>query len=489
MYRLRRHFATPIVALVCAALAAAAVLWLTRAPGPGLSPDSMSYLAAARALARGEGPRVPFADWSDADSTSRLRDFPPGFPSAIAVGMALGASTEQSARWVMALAAAGSAAGTVLAVSSVAGPAAGLLAAVLVAVAPAFVEQHFIVLSEPLFLALLVALLALMITRRPRPLALGVVSGAAVMVRYAGVALPFAAALWCASRPGRWRERLSRGAAAAGPGAVAFVLWSRWAGGVRNYGWKGHLGPTLTEGWNTLQSWMLPGVHPSVLRIMLTLPVLAAIAWLLGAAMRGTHGDESGARRVVVASGVLASCYAGIVLFSRLVADAGIPFDNRLFSPVFLLVTVAQVVAGSAVWRTWSVPARAVAGVAGILWLAGSVVVVRQEAGELAEDGWGYASADWVSSDLVRWLHSDGRHYALFSDSPPSLYSLTGRPSRRLDSQDEPAEIGEVLATRPSAIVGFRDTETGELGRTAALAARLGYHQVVRSDAGAVWLK
>jgi len=482
-----RRIVTYLVALVCAAFAGTGVLWLTRAPGPGLSPDSMSYLGAARSLASGQGPRVPFADADDGDSTSRLRDYPPGYPLAIAAGIRLGATAEQAARGVMTIAAAVSVFGVALIAGSAAGPLAGAMAAAAVMIAPAFVEQHYIVLSEPLFLALLVLLLGLMTAGRTRAPALGLVSGAAVMVRYAGVALPLAAAIWCVSRPGTWRARLMRGAVAALPGAAAFVLWSRWAGGVREYGWKGHLWPTVVEGWQTLQGWLVPGAGASVLRSAVTLLLLAGAAWLLAAP----------SHRVLAASGLLAACYAAIVLVSRLTADSAIPFDNRLLSPLFLLATIAIVVAGAVRWPAATAPRRAAALAVVALWLAGSVAVVAREARELSEDGWGYASADWTGSDLARWLNGEGRQYVLFSDNPPSLYSLTRRPSRRLEEPGGPAADSAVSAARTwvalgsqqSAIVGFRDTESGQHGRTAALAAWVGHREVLRSDEGVVWVR
>jgi len=482
-----RRTATILVALVCGALAGAGAWWLNRPPGPGLSPDSMSYLGAARSLASGSGPHVPFADAEDADSTSRLRDFPPGYPLAIAAGIRLGATAEQAARGVMAIAAAGSAFGVALIAGSAAGPFAGALATAAVVLAPAFVEEHFIVLSEPLFLALLALLLGLMAAERTRAPVLGLVSGAAVMVRYAGVALPLAAAIWCVSRPGTWRARLVRGALAVLPGAAAFVLWSRWAGGVREYGWKGRLWPTAVEGWHTLQGWIVPGAGTSVARSAVTLLLLAGAAWLLATT----------AHRVLAASGLLAACYAAIVVASRLVADGAIPFDNRLLSPLFLLATIAIVVAGAVRWQEAAAGRRAAGLGALALWLGGSIAVVARETRELSEDGWGYASADWTGSDLARWLNGEGRQYVLFSDNPPSLYSLTHRPSRRLDELGGPSAdsasravlLRVALAMRPSAIVGFKDSESREHGTAATLAAWVDYREVLRSDEGVVWVR
>jgi hypothetical protein len=81
---------------------------------------------------------------------------------------------------------------------------------------PAFVFVHLSVLSEPLFLAL-VALMLWGLVRHPRATWLhGTIAAAATMVRYAGLSMAGAAALWAlrdTTRP--WRQRLQRAAARA----------------------------------------------------------------------------------------------------------------------------------------------------------------------------------------------------------------------------------------------------------------------------------
>src|ERR1700712_3320629 len=81
------------------------VLLATSTRGPGLCPGSMSYLAAAESIARGVGPEVLVAEWSQSESQSRLRHFPPLFPALIAVAVTLGLPVAQAARWLEAFAA------------------------------------------------------------------------------------------------------------------------------------------------------------------------------------------------------------------------------------------------------------------------------------------------------------------------------------------------------------------------------------------------
>ena len=214
------------LALLLGLGAVCGVLWSMRAPGPGLDPDSMSYLAAAESLADAGELRVPFNEWSSRESTARLCDFPPGFPIAIAALEKAGVPSERGATWVEAASAFATVAGSTLLVSAATVPSAGAVAAVAVLVTPALVEDHYVVMSEPLFLALLVAILGLAATERPRAYALGVVAGAAAMVRYAGLALLLAAAARSALAPGTQRRRVVAAVLASAPGVLALLLWT-----------------------------------------------------------------------------------------------------------------------------------------------------------------------------------------------------------------------------------------------------------------------
>jgi len=477
-----------VLAAGLAGLAAAVlVAGLTRRPGPGLSPDGMSYLGAAKTLAAGRAPRVPFAEWSSPDSTARLRDYPPLFPAATALGIRLGASPEQAARAVEVVAATASVGGGTWIVASAAGPVAGVLAGAAILIAPPFVEDHYVLLSEPLFLAVLVALVAAFL-RPVKPLAAGLIAGAGVMVRYAGLCLPAAAGLWYFARAGSVRARLRDGLLASAPGALLFLGWSRWAGGAREYGWYGGFGRTLREGWTTLQAFVVPAVPASPARAAATVALgLAAGALLVRRARRAAPA----VRTLLAACALAGATYVGIVVFSRLFADGAVPFDNRLCSPLFLLATIGLAAAAADAWRGWPAALRAGAAGLALAWLLGSGWVVLGEARELADDGWGYASADWIASPLRAWLRTSGPRYALYSDNAPSLYSMVPRPSRMVPEDTAAAttdSLAAVLASRPSALIAFADAYTPELPRAAWFARHYGWRVVLTCDEGTVWV-
>ena len=119
-------------------------------------------------------------------------------------------------------------------------------------------------------------------------------------------------------------------------------------------------------------------------------------------------------------------------------------------------------------------------------------MVTLREVQDLSDDGWGYASADWLGSDLKRWLTTDGVHYELFSDNPPSLYSITRRPSRSLpDTIDANTlhRLDHVLAARPSAVIAFQEPDAPAGARGQDFARRLRLREVLRTAEGVVFLR
>src|SRR3954470_10266107 len=80
------------------ALAFAGALVITSGAGPGLDPDSMSYMHAATTLAHGGALRDVQRDWASPDSTMPLAHWPPGYPIAIAGVELLGVGAKAAAR-------------------------------------------------------------------------------------------------------------------------------------------------------------------------------------------------------------------------------------------------------------------------------------------------------------------------------------------------------------------------------------------------------
>jgi hypothetical protein len=481
-----------VLAPLLGAVACYGVLAVTEPPGPGLDPDSMSYLGSAESLVRHGTLRIPAAHWTDADSTSPLGHFPPGFPLAIAVPLALGAPPAQAARGVEAVAAFATVALVVGLVASASGIGAGAVAGAVLLATTALATDHLRILSEPLCLALLVATLALMVRAR-RPLLYGTAAAAAGLVRYAALSATAAAVLWAFGREGPVRERVRRAVLAALPTIIVQGAWvlrtHAESGSVRSLGLRDRLGPTFREGLATLGSWLAPSVPPA-LRVPLAIVVsIAAAALLFRAATVIRREAREGAARLVRAAGLLAGCYGALVLVSRLFVDEAIPFDDRMLSPGLLLAEIIVVTAYGAAWRSWSARVRPAAAAAVVLWLLASGRATAQAVRDGLDGGWGYASDEWRSSRVGAWLRTEGKGAAIFSNDPPGVFFLTGRPSRDVPAAldgDSVREFRRVLAAHGGVLVRFPG-DWEPMAPPDSLAARLGLRKAAEDPEGAVW--
>ena len=304
-------------------LTAGVVLFATHVRGPGLCPDSMSYLGAAESMSRGEGPLAPFADWSQHASNSRLHHFPPGFSALIAVPTALGMRSAQAARMIEALSAGALAVLSSLIVASCLSATTAawptLFGGAMVLITPAIVLANLIVLSEPLFLTLYALTWLLMLRAPQRVWALGLVAAACAMTRYAGVSVVLCVAVWTVARPGTPAVRLARACIVSLPTLLCVFLWRRWAGDFRHYAWhSAGLGENLAEAWTTLSDWLVPLPRSGPWRTMFTLSSLTLCALLLWAAIRRATPDDNapvvdaaGRLRVPRAALLRSSCTAG----------------------------------------------------------------------------------------------------------------------------------------------------------------------------------
>jgi hypothetical protein len=483
-------------AWILGALVCGGVVHISRPPAPGLDPDAMSYVGAGESLARTGRLRIPDADWWETDSTSALAQFPAGFPAAIAFGMGAGLEPVQSARVVEALAALGTVVALVLLLQSTAGPPAGVIAVLLLVATPAIFNNYIRVLSEPLFLLCLVLTLAAMVLRPQRPFLAGLGAAAAELVRYVGISVGIAVLLWALGRSGPWRTRVERVLEAALPIGVAHVWWR-----VRLFTvgaesppithWQRGYGGTLREGGRTLVAWLAPSIGSGAVTTLLALVVLAGSVVLLRRTLRRMprDGRATARRRLFNAIGLLALCYAAVLALSRGFVGGGIPFDERLLSPLFLLATVAAAACLRIRWSAWSGPMRALVATICVAWAAGGMMLNLDQLAGLQEDGWGYSGRKWQPSAEQQWLQTEGRHYQLFSNNPMLVYFLTGRPSRELPDTADAGSLRDFRGTleeENGAMIGF-DEDYRRMDPAAFLAAVLPLHPLARFDHMTVW--
>jgi hypothetical protein len=468
-------------------------------------------MGAAESVAAHLEYRVPMADWASADSTSALAHFPPGFSTALAVPVRLGLAPVQAARLVEALAAAVTVAVLVLLVGGATMPLAGILVAVALFAIDAMLEVHVSVLSEPLFLACLALTLAAMVHAPDRPLRAGVPAVLGALTRYVGISLVGAVALWQLLQRAPLATRIRRAAVTVLPALVlqgAWVLRTRRTAGpaaIRRFAvYASGLRATLAQGGATLAGWLVPdpdaptdpmpyhGWLALAAGVVLLVIVAAGArrAWRLARSTRASDAAPSpDAWRLIAASFVLVACYMGVVFASRLLADPGVPLDNRLLAPVLLLATTIAATTIALWWRAaHSALARiAVAGALLGWWTAGASVTA-DDADYALEQGSDFAGEQWRRSELLEWARTDGTAHPLYTNWSAAMYFYLHRPSRLVPLRNDAralAAFPETLRVRDGRAVVF-DVAGVEYATAEQLVGLRGLRVVARLEDGVV---
>jgi len=506
-----RNWQNVIKQLLPAALLGAAafalVLVITDPPGPGLDPDALSYMGAAESVAAHGEYRIPTAKWTSADSTEPLAHFPPAYPTVLALPLRLGMTPAQGARLVQATAAFVTASTLVLLVSAVASPSAGILLVVALCAMTSMHEVHVSVLSEPLYLACMVLALAAMVLAPDRPLRAAIPAAVGVMTRYAGASLVGAVALWALMQPGRWVERVRRAAIALVPALVlqgVWVLRTRAVAGtseIRKFALYGDLGPTLEQGGRTLAAWLIPDAgadHDPIphrpglaLAAGFVLAVLVGIgAWRAWASARAARDERPLMTwRLFTAASLLLVCYLGLVGVSRIMADPGIPLDQRILAPALLLLMTMAATGLTLWWRgTRLQVARVAVAAALIAWWYAAATATRADAHDALSWGSDFAGEQWRESELLAWARSDGAGAPLYSNWPAAVYFYLHRPARGLPRASDArtmAAFADTVRVRGGRVLLF-DVKVEEIAPNDSVIKARGMRTLERLQDGVV---
>jgi hypothetical protein len=419
--------------LLLVALAVAGVYVATR-HGPGLSPDSVTYLSAARSLAGGHG----FVDFTGQPDTT----FAPGFPALLAVVHAIGLSWNASAVAINAASLAGIVviAERMLRRRTALGSAA-TVAALLVAISPALLNAADHLWSEPLFCLFLLADLLLLeraaCSPRSGPLvfAAGALVGVTCMVRYAGSVIVLVGALvvFLACRRSGFRAVATRTGLFLLGAAPLPVLWiARNAGTHARY----LLGPRVPA----------PDATVTIARRFLTsfadlfVPSTALVpALILGTIITGGLGwiayTSRGVHRLPPRAGTVLPLAAFVLLYPIFVIAsgklAGASVDGRTVMPIY--VPTVLLVARLADCRLRGAGARsrrfnlvATAAMAGLVVGTGAWFVTDAVLHAPADAPAYYGSAASRRSALARVVERLPSRALVATNRPWRLYYITG---------------------------------------------------------------
>jgi 4-amino-4-deoxy-L-arabinose transferase-like glycosyltransferase len=458
----------PAIACMAAGLAISLLFLGTGLYGPGVSPDSVTYLSVARSLAAG-GALVHYGG-------APLVDHPPLYPILLAPLVRLGADPVQAARWftlvVTALTVLLTAALLARRTQSTALLAAGVF---LTAVARPLFSTGIYALSESLFLLLtcLFLLLADRHAARPRGatlLLLALTAALATLTRYVGVAVIATGGVLFLFQQGapwavRLRQTLLYGAVAIGPFALLLLYNLRVADSLmgERTASRGGVLAALEQTWRTLRLWVLDMESlrdaPEILR---ELPAL-----LLGTTQAAAGTPSPPAAPSVVGNGhparppwplpapaaIFTTLYLGLVLVSSALVQYD-PLGDRLLAPLFVPLLVLAIGALDG-WVRRAQPQRGrhvlAVGLLLALLVPATVGTVVRAAKAADEGAGGYQRRSWHESPILDALRKDRPVGPVYTNAPDALFFFLGRtgemsPRRAAGSWDEPAPVLDELA-------------------------------------------
>jgi hypothetical protein len=438
-------------------LGAGLILFATHQYGPGLSPDSVKYISAARSVANGSG-----YYWYNGRP---MTVWPPLYPTILAGFERIGVGAENGARWINVLIF-----GIIIFltgrllqrhVKRVALVWIGLIATVL---AVPLLDSMVMVWSEPLFILLVllagVLLESYLRERRSREVwLLTLVLALACLDRYSGVGIVAAVLLIILALPRdeslvkRFRRALLVGIVSITP----LVIWM-----LRNYQADGTItGPRFTRDFAVgpnfatvaefLSAWFLPSAIALWLRVILLLCVAVLVAAVLR--IRGKSDQRVSDIRAAfpLVAGWIAAFYILFLILStaRVQVD---PLSSRLLSPVYPFVLLAVLVAADRVLSAIYSDGRASALTGRVIvvllaaWLVYPALWTVSRVRDWTEKGIGYNSQAYRVSPLLEWVRAHRPSDAVFSNDTDAVYYWTRIPAKEPPSRLDVGATGLALA-------------------------------------------
>lgn len=422
-----------------AALGFSIGIFSTAAFGPGVSPDSISYIAAARSLSHGNGylnfDGSPFTLW------------PPLFPTILAVAVAAGIDVLQFARFFnaaifgMAIFSFGR-----IASSVIAGRALRRITVATAALSFPFVKMFVMTWSEPLFILLVLIFLHRLarmratqtLSRRSVTMA-ATVTACACLQRYLGVALVIcgAVSLLCSSWA-KWKDRLLSVGIFCVLSLLPVAIWV-----LRNYVLvRSATGPRVTSSTSVLTSaldlvvvsthWLLPfNTHMAARLAVFFLLTVGVSMVLFAKKIRNDHGilrDET-AFIFIAAILIVAYCAALIAITGTIALER---ISQRYLSPIFpmVLLLVFKAVEEFSRWCVGRGASYRLAGIFALVlclaMLGQSALTTSQVISIWREEGAGdYTHVKWERSELIAWLTRHAVDGEIYSNAADFIYLKT----------------------------------------------------------------
>jgi hypothetical protein len=445
MISIVRESSTLIYALF-AAVGFLIVIFATDKFGPGISPDSINYIAAARSFANGQGfqqyDASPFTHW------------PPLFPIILGGGGFLGYDILNFARVFNAITFGlsifwfGKLASRVFP-----SPVMAVVTTAIAMLSFPLLKMFVMVWSEPIFILLVL----IFVERLGRLhvdhsrlagfiLVLAGLAAFACLQRYVGIALVLAGAISLLRLYGlRWRFRLIAVGTFCLLSILPLFLWV-----ARNQALIGEVAGTRTPSSSTLlnsiqnlvvvwTNWFLPYHTPTSVRIAIFVVVIGfVVAFAFLYRDRAVQCERSEAKTIMVESGTVlcAYCLLLIIIANSIQVE---PISQRYLSPIFpiFLLLAFKSLGGFAEWcdakGLFRNRAVVLSLIIAFLMLGQSAATASQVVSIWREEGAGdYTQISWEESELIRWLQRHPVDGQIYSNAADLIYFKTGVVARPL---------------------------------------------------------
>lgn len=244
---------------------------------------------------------------------------------------------------------------------------------------------------------------------------------------------------------------------------------------VRRIGAYNGLAGALAGAGRTIVDWLAPAAQPALWQPWVaSLVALGVIGMTIVGGRRvdrlwrllprdlpvqsSTTVPQLVAGRTMAGAALLAGAYAAALVAARLFADGYASFDDRLLSPLIMLVAVAFAVAAANWWRSARRMPRAALGVALLAWGLAAGAAARYRVRDALENGLDYGHQAWRGSAMLDWARSEGVRHALYSNRPMFGYLSLDRPVRGLPPAGDTAALrafAAALAAHGGAVLAF----------------------------------
>jgi hypothetical protein len=449
--------------MIFACLAAYLTMRSTSLYGPGLSPDSTTYVGLARDISANG-----FAFLTENKAVVQ----PPLYPMALAATSSLaGATIIHAAAWINILASAALVAVILLTVSRVTMSIPVLtVTGILSCFSVPLTHVWSMAWTEPLFI--LTVSLALLIVSEPKHsvfsvLFAGLLTAAACFTRYAGIVLlPVVTAFLFLSQAGNAWKRCRHAALYALPPTFFFALYVS-----RNYALSGTplggrspsqlgIADNVDLAKDVVLGWFLPyRVRSFETLLLLTCALIGAVAWHQRSHIARVIRSSD---RIVSLCAAFSVAYAGFIVWTS-TTTAYDHINDRLLSPLYpsLLILFAVLLKPES-YRSQLVRILAL-GAFCLLCVVAPLLATYSQVNRNAHEGaGGYNSRHWQESELVTYFRRNGqpKDESVFSNIPDALYILADvtanlSPARRkFNSKETTGVTKENLFTKHPGLDG-----------------------------------